>query len=400
MLMARNAWLEPENTAKTNMSARNVIDQQGLQRGSSNESRFMGQIKHVGAYADATPRSGDVQKTYKMQAYISEVDSELQPLPASIAAGIIANKIKNLPAEIDKRLIDFNANSPDISFCQSYLLGAGSELLDTNLGAKPIAIGNFGIAGNAQMCKNFYVAADNALGLVPFNADQGTFNAACQTQVSSATFGNTPIMDIMDDIIKILRDMSFTGITMDGVKGGGGTFYATCVLEPDLVNIMKKAIETTRKYTEVRVVLKNNPLFQSSLFVYRDIIFIPHDQVKRFRINPNDDTTNPGRLTFGEDIHAERGVLEGYESVLNDPVYSLTPVAFLSSGAVKCTRREGLRTITVTAPDKKSHAVYTRNQYGMNRTEYWNDDISDNTPAACINKSSLVAILPRNPAVN
>lgn len=400
IMSARNAYLSPENDAKQTLKGNHVIDSCGLQKGAFKESSFMGQITEVGAYGDESPRAGESKPTHEMRAFVSEVDSELMPLPPELADAIIKNKISNYPQEIRKRLIDFNANSPDISAIQAALLGAGSELLREDKGAKAITIGETtkfnvsnGIVGNPQMCRNFYVGDTSNPAFVPFVVNQQVYNQAVIDAVAAASFTvGSSILDILDDIIERMYTMSFTGVTIDGKGKTGDSYFATALLEPKLLNRIKRELEERRRYNEIRVALKSNPLFQSSLFVYRDILFLPHMHMARFRVKqPAAGAQSVAGLTFGEGLDAKRGVLEGNETVTNDPSYNLAPVIFLSGGAIKHTVKSGIRTVDVISTDKKSASVYTRYQYGMNRAEYWarkpKGDASD-----CINKSSIVSV--------
>jgi len=405
IMSARNAYMRPENDAKQTLKGNYVIDSCGLQKGAFKESTFMGQITEVGAYGDESPRAGQAMATHEMRAFVSEVDSELQPLPPELADMIIKNKVNNYPQEIKNRLIDFNANSTDISAIQAFLFGAGSELLNDTMGAKAITIGETtkfnvsnGIVGNPQMCRNFYVGDTSNPAFVPFVPNQQVYNQSVITATAGATFAaGSSIIDIIDDIIERMYTMSFTGVTVDGKKGStGDKYFANALLEPSLLNRIKRELEERRKYNEIRVVLKDNPLFQSSLFVYRDILFIPHMQMTRFRLQqPSSSLASVAGLTFGQGLNAKRGVLEGNEAVITDPTYTLAPIIWAAGGAIKHTVKSGIRTVDVVSDDKKSASVYTRNQYGMNRGEYWartpKGDASD-----CINKSSIVSVVSLN----
>jgi hypothetical protein len=402
IVQTRGAHIFVENdTKKKTMSGEGIIWRDNLKKGAWSESRFMGQIDEVGAYGSDTPTVDTRPDTHVMKVYVSEVDSKRQNLPDELAQAIIANKVPNYPAEIRQRLGDFNANSTDISFIQALLLGVGSELLDVPKGARPFALGNFGVAGVAQMCRNFYLGAEGTnAGFVPFDATQATWNARVRDAMfNAAAWGTTTsLLEIIDDIIDNLSTIGFNGMAIEGKTNKEG-YLATAVLEPILLNRIKRALEARRALVETRTTLENNPLFQSSAFKYKDVWFVPHPQMMRFRVNSQQ--TQIDRVHFGEDLQAKRGVILPGNPMLNEiaasgTVYDLAPMMFMSAGAVRMATKSGVRTVDILSEDKKSASVFTRFQYGMNRAEYWTDDLLDTSAGACINTSSVVALLPRH----
>lgn len=330
------------------------------------------------AYGDSAPKQGKGATYHTIDVMVNSTKSPRIPVEGKESQAVFKQVTNKLPDEARNDCMEWTGEEIDKSAIQGWVHGANKALLiPRTSGGKGMKLGNFGTAGVAQMCPNFFVAGQ---GFLPFVADQSTWNGSVNTAINNLTAGVSTRIDLKSQT-KFKSTLNKLGVRSPQMgKVRGKKIRAINFCDPSIVLRMKDLMG--EKHEKVGIRGEKNPIFTSDDFViWQEMLYLPVEQLEAFR--PVYDL-NLGRPRWGADMHQEHR--DHVEETPNRFMITVGHHALLETyrGRVKTTINEGAHD---TGMDYVNH--FSNN---FVRPDWWALDENNTKSNACKNNSVVISV--------
>ena len=228
-------------------------------------------------------KEGEYPLFYHSDVRLNVFDSPAYPFWAEMDIQRFANMIANMEGNYQKNIAQYMGKWNDFSGFQACFCGADRGSLLTTDGGLGMQLLNAAAAGDIISCKNTYVQND---GMVTWNADRATYEAAVATALDTLT--DTTLDYFSLDAHETILNQIISELNWKMVEFMGKQLRAIAITDPWLIRRLMRRNTSNSWFTlmrdaDIRGVEKNHAINRDQAVIIDKILYIPADWIRAWR---------------------------------------------------------------------------------------------------------------------